>query len=199
MAELFYKDKSKVFECKLSIEGASLDDSSARLRLNFDNINYLFEGTIDRNGQCKIKVPPLRHAPEDAGLITLEVIADETYFEPWSSDFNIKRNKNVTVEITSTPEVTTKPTIKVETKHIKKKPAVDNSLKETISLIDKKMVLEIIKNYTKMSKKNKFVMDKIAENHHPSGKSKKEARTIFNDPTSTTAKLYMYYVDSVRK
>ena len=137
MAELFYKDKSKIFECKLSIEGASLNESSARLRLNFNDINYLFEGTIDPDGQCKIKVPPLRHAPEDSGLITLEVIADETYFEPWSSDFDIKRNKNVTVEITPTPEVKTKPTIKVERKHIKKRRPVDNSLKENISLKQK--------------------------------------------------------------
>lgn len=194
MAEIFYSDKSKIFECVISVEGASLSNSQARLKFNFDNINYLFEGDIASNGKCKIKVPALRNAPNAKGEISLEVIADETYFEPWTSNFNIKRSKNVTVEIKSSSEEDKKPVITVKTKKVSQ-----SLYKENISETNKKVILEIARKYKDMSKTNKSVMDMIAENHHASNPTIKDAKKIFNDITLPLSKLYMYFVDSAKK
>jgi hypothetical protein len=41
----------------------------------------------------------------------LEVIADDVYFEPWSSDFNVKTNKKVNVVVAE--QVEDKPKVNV--------------------------------------------------------------------------------------
>jgi hypothetical protein len=42
----------------------------------------------------------------------LEVIADDVYFEPWSSQFNVKTNKKVNVMVAE--QVDEKPKLKVQ-------------------------------------------------------------------------------------
>jgi hypothetical protein len=42
----------------------------------------------------------------------LEVIADDVYFEPWSSDFNVKTNKKVNVVVSE--QVEDKPKLRVQ-------------------------------------------------------------------------------------
>jgi TusA-related sulfurtransferase len=97
----FYTDKQEVFECKLDLQGAKLTDSKARLVLESNNYNLLFYGQIDENGKCQIPVKKLKNllSEIDSGKVRLEVIAEDTYFEPWSDSYNVKTNKKVTVEI----------------------------------------------------------------------------------------------------
>ena len=56
--------------------------------------------------------------PESAkGQISLEVIAEDTYFRPWQSDFAVETAKKVTVEVHSQSKPlieSTKPTVKVK-------------------------------------------------------------------------------------
>jgi len=42
----------------------------------------------------------------------LEVIADDVYFEPWASDFNVKTNKKVNVTVSE--QVEEKPKLRVQ-------------------------------------------------------------------------------------
>ena len=47
-------DKSKLFECDIKIEGASLDESEARLCLEAKDFSLIFKGNINKNGDVKI-------------------------------------------------------------------------------------------------------------------------------------------------
>ena len=97
--EQFFKDKPKLFECKLAVEGADLSNTKARLVLQFDNkTNLLFYGEVDDEGKCKINIPALKENYGNKGKAILEVIADSTYFESWDDDFNIEASKKVVVE-----------------------------------------------------------------------------------------------------
>ncbi len=99
----FYTDKNEMFECNLSLEGAKLNDCKARLVLESENYNLLFYGSLDENGKCSIPVKRLKSllSETDTGKVRLEVIAEDTYFEPWSDSYNVKASKKVTVEVVS--------------------------------------------------------------------------------------------------
>jgi hypothetical protein len=95
-----YKDKSENFSCDVLVEGASINDTQARLILESDDWTLMFEGDIDRNGKCTIPIKKLNILNEGTmGRIRLEVIADNTVFIPWEDDFKVKMSKRVTVQV----------------------------------------------------------------------------------------------------
>jgi hypothetical protein len=98
-----YTDKTEIFECKVKIDGASLSNSKARLIIESEDLNLLFNGKIDEYGNCKIPIKRLKGIlPESMkGEIKLEVIADDTYFIPWKSEFSVDASKKVVVEVKS--------------------------------------------------------------------------------------------------
>lgn len=99
----FYTDKTEIFECNIQLQGAKIKDSRTRLILESDDHNLIFYGTIDSNGKCTIPVKKLKSVLSEnvTGKVKLEVIAEDTFFEPWSDSFEIKTNKKVTVEVKS--------------------------------------------------------------------------------------------------
>ena len=101
MSYKLYTDKKEVFECKLFLEGASFSDSSARIIVESDNISFLFPGEIDKDGNCKVPIKKLRGlvSENDKGIMKLEVIAEDTYFLPWESDFEVDTAKKIKVEV----------------------------------------------------------------------------------------------------
>ena len=136
----FYTDKQEVFECKLDLEGAKLTDSRARLVLESSNYNLLFYGKIDENGKCEIPVKKLKSllAETDTGKVKLEVIAEDTYFEPWNDTYNVKTSKKVTVEVVSkdTKPLTEK---KVTVTAVQQTPTVDRT-SQFLKLLEKKNI-----------------------------------------------------------
>ena len=98
-----YTDKQELFECSISLEGASVKNSKVRLVVEADNLNLLFKGTIDSSGKCTVPIRKLKNLLEEStkGKIRLEVIADDTYFTPWESDFEVETARKVTVEVKS--------------------------------------------------------------------------------------------------
>jgi TusA-related sulfurtransferase len=98
-----YTDKQELFECSISLEGASVKNSKVRLVVEADNLNLLFKGTIDSSGKCTVPIRKLKNLLEEStkGKIKLEVIADDTYFTPWESDFEVETARKVTVEVKS--------------------------------------------------------------------------------------------------
>ena len=116
-----YTDKQEIFECSISLEGASVKNSQARLIVETDHLNLLFKGTINESGKCTIPIKRLKNLIDESstGQIRLEVIADDTYFTPWESKFNVKTAKKVTVEVAGqSNKVTLKesaPTVTVKT------------------------------------------------------------------------------------
>ena len=61
----------------------------------------MFEGTIDNQGNCKVPIRKLRGllGEDDEGTMKLEIIAEDTYFLPWESDFIVNTSKKIKVEV----------------------------------------------------------------------------------------------------
>ena len=115
-----FTDKSELFECDIKLEGASLSKSKARLVVETSDYSLLFDGSISSNGKCEIPIRKLKGLIDEntTGNIRLEVIAEDTYFTPWESDFEVDASKKVTVEVksqqTKKPIVETKVEVKVK-------------------------------------------------------------------------------------
>ena len=115
-----FTDKSELFECDIKLEGASLSKSSARLVVETSDYSLLFKGEINSSGKCEIPIRKLKGLIDEntTGNIRLEVIAEDTYFSPWESDFEVDASKKVTVEVksqqTKKPIVETKVKVKVK-------------------------------------------------------------------------------------
>ena len=115
-----FTDKSELFECDIKLEGASLSKSKARLVVETSDYSLRFDGSISSNGKCEIPIRKLKGLIDEntTGNIRLEVIAEDTYFTPWESDFEVDASKKVTVEVksqqTKKPIVETKVKVKVK-------------------------------------------------------------------------------------
>ena len=101
MAYKLYTDKSEIFECDIKLSGASIKNSFARLIIESNDMNFIFNGKISKGGKCSIPVKKLKGFLDESssGKIKLEVIADDTYFVPWKSEFLVEASKKVTVEV----------------------------------------------------------------------------------------------------
>ena len=113
-----FTDKTELFECNISLQGASLKKSKARLVVETQDYSLLFNGSINSNGKCEIPIRKLKGLIDEdtSGNIRLEVIAEDTFFTPWQSDFEVETSKKVTVEVktqtTQKPILEAKATIK---------------------------------------------------------------------------------------
>ena len=121
-----FTDKSELFECDIKLEGASLSKSSARLVVETQDYSLLFNGSISSGGKCEIPIRKLKGLIDEntSGNIRLEVIAEDTFFTPWESDFEVDASKKVTVEVKS--QTTKKPIVetKVKVKVKDEKPTI---------------------------------------------------------------------------
>jgi len=153
----FYRDKSKIFECNVSVDGAKITETKARLVLEFPNDrNLLFYGNIQENGKCEIVVPALKEIDECEGTAILEIIAESTYFESWTDNFTLDTNKKVTVEMVEKKGATIEekritPHIKIITKPEENK--VLESIDTTKELGEDDKLLDF-KKYIKTNKIN---------------------------------------------
>ena len=111
-----FTDKTELFECSISLEGASLKKSKARLVIETKEYSLLFNGTISNSGKCEIPIRKLKGLIDEntSGNIRLEVIAEDTYFTPWESDFEVDVSKKVTVEVKS--QTAKKPIVETKVK-----------------------------------------------------------------------------------
>ena len=107
-----FKDKSENFSCDVTVEGARLIDTQARLILESDDWTLMFEGEIDRNGKCNIPIKKLNIFDEGTvGKIRLEVIAENTVFTPWEDDFKVRMSKKVLVQVHESRKTPKKPVV----------------------------------------------------------------------------------------
>ncbi|MEO6301841.1 MAG: hypothetical protein ABIP51_01595 [Bacteroidia bacterium] len=169
---IFYKDKPSLFEFKINVEGAELDNTFSRVILENNNRKYLFEGTI-KDGVCSIEIPALKEFKETkTSKLLVEVVADSTYFAPYTSEYEVKESKKVVVEMIERKPKQSKPTviveaiIKEELKPLAKKIEVKKNFeKEFISLFEKhKSSIKITKTTPLSSKMaidiSKFLTEK---------------------------------------
>ena len=163
-----FTDKSELFECDIKLEGASLSKSKARLVVETSDYSLLFDGSISSNGKCEIPIRKLKGLIDEntTGNIRLEVIAEDTFFTPWESDFEVDVSKKVTVEVKS--QQTKKPILetKVKVKVKDEKPTITE--KQHVINLFKLLIKEDI-NVDNISFKrnelNNIVATYLQENH----------------------------------
>ena len=149
MAYYLYTDKPNKFNCNVEIEGTSLSKSKVRLVIESEDMTYLFNGRIENNGVCEVNIPKTKHFLSEGskGLMRLEVIADDVYFEPWSSEFNVKTNKKVNVVVSE--QVEEKPKLRVqvmEQEEVKVSEPVVKKPQVGKSQFTKQQILDRLKN-----------------------------------------------------
>ena len=161
-----FTDKAELFECSISLQGASLKKSKARLVVETPEYSLLFNGTISKGGKCKIPIRKLKGLIDEdtTGNIRLEIIAEDTFFTPWKSEFKVDTSKKVTVEIKS--QTSKKPITETKVK-VKVKEHISNSEKQHIVNLFKLLIKENINinNITiKRNKLNNIVATYLKEN-----------------------------------
>ena len=183
-----FTDKMEVFECDIKLSGASVNKSNVRLVVESADINLLFKGKIDSTGKCTVPVKRLSGllGESTTGTLRLEVIADDTFFTPWESEYVVETSKKVTVEVKSQSKnrivETKKPAIQIANiKHVKPARELKESshivrilkmlIKENITLKNlaskKTIVNRVIANYSKKytitEAKQKRIIDGIVK------------------------------------
>ena len=143
-----FTDKAELFECDIKIEGSSLSKSIARLVVETGDYSLMFNGKISTDGRCQIPIKKLKGLIDESskGNIRLEVIAEDTYFIPWKSEFEIEASKKVTLEVRSQQ----KPLIeskgpKVQVSNIKETKKINKTKQVTITEAEKKHIINIMK------------------------------------------------------
>jgi hypothetical protein len=162
VAYKLYTDKQEVFECDLFLEGAELKDSNARILVETKNLTLLFEGEINKDGNCKVPIKKLKGllGEDTTGNIKLEVIAEDTLIQPWQSEFVVETSKKVKVEVKSQSN-------KKQLREVLNKPKVKiSNVRKDFNPINE-MVGSFVRNGITLSKviKNKKKITPILENY----------------------------------
>ena len=141
-----YSDKHNIFECDIQLEGASLNQAFARVIVEGNDLNLVFNGDINNEGNCRIEMPKLNMLKE-GGEMKLEVIADDMYFNPWNSDFELKKSKNITVEVKQPKDNIIKENkAKVRVNINQQKPVSKRQVKSKKTIKESKFTKQDLKN-----------------------------------------------------
>jgi len=164
-----FKDKSKRFSCKVDVGGVSLGQCKARIILESKDANLLFHGDIKENGICEVNISPLRDLiPEDStGKIRLEIIADNTLFNPWETDFVVEVDKSISIKEVKGEDSINESAVSVRVKvQEEKENKIDKQVRVLEKLLRKNNVNTIPKFEKLLEKYSILVLDKnvLSEN-----------------------------------
>ena len=191
---VFYKDSIDTFECDIQIEGASSSQSKSRLILEFSDRTLLFNGDI-QDGHVSISIPKLYEISDSYGTATLEVIADQTYFEAWTSSFELKNKKSVAIAEISISSNKSKVFVENVSKQEKPKLIKEQGVcKSTCSPKNKKFVTESFKRFKALSNSEKKKLKTTLKEFTPKSTIESWAGTVFNESDTLYAKYCMYEV-----
>jgi hypothetical protein len=141
------KDKNNEFLCEIKLEGASTKDAKVRLFLQGDGCEYSFNGIIEE-GKCMVPLGKLKKFTNllESGKIRLEVIADDTWFVPYESEYQLEQERKVTVEVFEPGSTQKKPLVEVKVQEPVPTPRLQ--AKPTVQVEKKNPIIEI-KKYLK--------------------------------------------------
>ena len=185
---ILYTDRKENFSCDIALEGAKLNESFARIILETKDVNYVFNGTISAGGKCEIPIRALKGLMDirDSGNMVLEVVADDTYFRPWESNFIVDAHTKLEVKINeqavpSKPKiqvsVNTKKDIIKEEKPKSKKFTISDAINDMSNILRKNKISKknFSKNKTKAQKLfTEYFTDKKISNKNNKSKILKE-------------------------
>lgn len=117
MAYTLYVDKNENFICEVLVKNASTKGSIARLVVESDGLNLVFNGKLDGE-KCTIPIKRLKGLLDEnvRGRMHLEVIVEDTYFRPWESDFVVEEHTSVKVKVDDKKQSSNKPIVEIKTR-----------------------------------------------------------------------------------
>jgi hypothetical protein len=115
MAYKLYLDKPEEFMCEMAVKNASMKDAFARMVVKTDNLTLMFEGQL-KDGKCSVPIRRLKGILDEntKGKMHLEVIVEDTYFQPWQDDFVIEEHTSVKVKVEEQVKPKSKPSVVVK-------------------------------------------------------------------------------------
>jgi|TARA_R110002020_G_scaffold258332_2_gene472115 hypothetical protein len=146
-----YSDKPNLFECSIQLEGTSIANSFARLIIESEKNSLVFNGKINENGICLVPIKKIKGLVSESGNMRLEVVAEDMYFNPWNSEYELTQSKSVTVEVKQpTKPLIENKTPKVEVKYPEKNIIKEEKPKRTTKkkvTLTKRHLEDILRNY----------------------------------------------------
>lgn len=112
-----YLDKQEDFQCDVAVKNASLKDAFARVIVEGDDCSLMFKGQI-KDGKCNVPIKRLKGLLEEntKGKMHLEVVVEDTYFKPWTSDYIVEEHTSVKVAVKEQSPKSKKPLLEVKVK-----------------------------------------------------------------------------------
>ena len=87
---------------KVTVEGTRDADTRCRLMLERDDFSYVFNGSVDSEGQVKVVIPTLKKKISEGTYgAHLEVLVDDRIFVPLSFNAKFSQSLKVTAESVS--------------------------------------------------------------------------------------------------
>lgn len=143
-------DQDKNFECFLKVKGTSLKKSKVNLVIESHDLDIKFRGTIDEHGKVVIPIKKLTNVLEEnsTGNLYLEVIAEDTYFVPFKSDYTASVSKKVT--LSEAVVVANKPTVECVTVKQHAVNLIKKMIQNKVNIFkedDKEKAFELVAEY----------------------------------------------------
>lgn len=176
-----FSDRQELFEAKLKIAGAKFENTSCRIIVESNDWNLVFNGSITKDGNCTVPIKKLKSILPSGteGQMRLEVVAEDTLFVPWESEFKIEESKSVKVEVKSQGSDSviqeSKPKISISVK------------KESANVSDADLIKELQKQNKRTQLRNLVTILK-EENIGYKNFTSKKAKKIINAQLSDTPK-----------
>jgi len=147
----FYTDKAEEFVCEVKVQNASVKNAIVRLIIETNDVNVIFVGKVDGN-KCIIPVKKLNGILNEntTGNAKLELILEDTYFNPWNSECKIERFSKVEINevkntVVSRPAVSVAVESQNKTLILEEKTAASNAIKQ-LNYIFERLGINIKKN-----------------------------------------------------
>lgn len=152
-------DKASDFECKIKVSGASLNKTKVNLVVESDDYSLKFKGSINENGKITVPVSKLKGVLDEGkkGNLYLEVIADDTYFTPYETQYETELSRKVEVVSVNGKN---KESLVEEEKPTIKKPMVEVS---EVKQDNTAIILEHTKNIVKKISGNNLNVFKTSD------------------------------------
>ena len=159
-----YLDQNKTFKCDIKIEGADSSKSEARLVLETKDFFITFKGSI-KDGKVNIPISKLKGVLSEnyKGNMSLEIIAEDTFFTPWKDTFETDTLRKVEVSFNNKANL-----IKETNTKIQPKPSVAVKMAPTKSSAESYAndIIAMLKEYKitfkDLAKKPKILIEVVS-------------------------------------
>jgi hypothetical protein len=141
-------DKANNFECNIKIQGASIKKTKVNLVVECSDFSLKFKGSINEDGKINVPLSKLKGILDEnvKGKLYLEVIAEDTYFTPYETEYLTEVSRKVEMISVNGKDKKSLVESRDADENISKKPIVTIS---NVKQDNSKLVLEHTKKIVK--------------------------------------------------